>query len=198
MLQQYQARAEPVSHGLLTGMLVSPLDFIKARLMTADRAADKSETLTTSVQRYCQTWCYSNTASSRDVSWMFERLDYPHLPSLTCVHVMTSSATFWMTEQFIQNWELGNIWQRFDFEVHCSFKKTSNELVFLCSFLLFVHIIVMWLCRFLTEFIKVGNLQALRTFRVLRALKTISVIPGKRFLNLRRQRKSHRVAVCAV
>ncbi|KAK7123291.1 hypothetical protein R3I93_021640 [Phoxinus phoxinus] len=31
---------------------------------------------------------------------------------------------------------------------------------------------------FLTEFIKVGNLQALRTFRVLRALKTISVIPG--------------------
>uniref|UniRef100_A0A3B4YKT1 Ion transport domain-containing protein n=1 Tax=Seriola lalandi dorsalis TaxID=1841481 RepID=A0A3B4YKT1_SERLL len=31
----------------------------------------------------------------------------------------------------------------------------------------------------LTEFIKVGNLQALRTFRVLRALKTISVIPGK-------------------
>lgn len=34
-------------------------------------------------------------------------------------------------------------------------------------------------CRLLTEFIKVGNLQALRTFRVLRALKTISVIPGK-------------------
>lgn len=33
--------------------------------------------------------------------------------------------------------------------------------------------------RLLTEFIKVGNLQALRTFRVLRALKTISVIPGK-------------------
>uniref|UniRef100_A0AAV2L2X1 Uncharacterized protein n=1 Tax=Knipowitschia caucasica TaxID=637954 RepID=A0AAV2L2X1_KNICA len=31
--------------------------------------------------------------------------------------------------------------------------------------------------RLLTEFIKVGNLQALRTFRVLRALKTISVIP---------------------
>uniref|UniRef100_A0A6Q2ZK20 Sodium channel protein n=2 Tax=Esox lucius TaxID=8010 RepID=A0A6Q2ZK20_ESOLU len=30
----------------------------------------------------------------------------------------------------------------------------------------------------LTEFVKVGNLQALRTFRVLRALKTISVIPG--------------------
>nr|XP_020477566.1 sodium channel protein type 3 subunit alpha-like [Monopterus albus] len=32
--------------------------------------------------------------------------------------------------------------------------------------------------RLLTEFVKVGNLQALRTFRVLRALKTISVIPG--------------------
>uniref|UniRef100_A0A8C6WH91 Ion transport domain-containing protein n=1 Tax=Neogobius melanostomus TaxID=47308 RepID=A0A8C6WH91_9GOBI len=35
------------------------------------------------------------------------------------------------------------------------------------------------LMALLTEFIKVGNLQALRTFRVLRALKTISVIPGK-------------------
>lgn len=53
----------------------------------------------------------------------------------------------------------------------------------------------MWLCRFLTEFIKVGNLQALRTFRVLRALKTISVIPGKRFLNLRRKR-SVTVSLC--
>ncbi|KPP57670.1 hypothetical protein Z043_124583, partial [Scleropages formosus] len=30
----------------------------------------------------------------------------------------------------------------------------------------------------LTEFVKIGNLTALRTFRVLRALKTISVIPG--------------------
>lgn len=53
----------------------------------------------------------------------------------------------------------------------------------------------MWLCRFLTEFIKVGNLQALRTFRVLRALKTISVIPGKSFLNLRRKR-SVTVSLC--
>uniref|UniRef100_A0A3B4A4E6 Ion transport domain-containing protein n=1 Tax=Periophthalmus magnuspinnatus TaxID=409849 RepID=A0A3B4A4E6_9GOBI len=34
----------------------------------------------------------------------------------------------------------------------------------------------------LTEFIKVGNLQALRTFRVLRALKTISVIPVHFFI----------------
>lgn len=61
--------------------------------------------------------------------------------------------------------------------------------MFLSSFVfqLFVHITV--ICRFLTEFIKVGNLQALRTFRVLRALKTISVIPGKRFLNLRPRRK---------
>ncbi|XP_050975168.1 sodium channel, voltage-gated, type I-like, alpha isoform X2 [Labeo rohita] len=31
---------------------------------------------------------------------------------------------------------------------------------------------------FVTEFIKIGNVSALRTFRVLRALKTISVIPG--------------------
>ncbi|KAL7881870.1 hypothetical protein AOLI_G00087190 [Acnodon oligacanthus] len=31
---------------------------------------------------------------------------------------------------------------------------------------------------FVTEFVKLGNVSALRTFRVLRALKTISVIPG--------------------
>ncbi|TKS80254.1 Zinc finger protein ZFMSA12A [Collichthys lucidus] len=33
-------------------------------------------------------------------------------------------------------------------------------------------------CRYVTEFIDLGNVSALRTFRVLRALKTISVIPG--------------------
>lgn len=54
-----------------------------------------------------------------------------------------------------------------------------------CLSVVFMHITVIWFCRFLTEFIKVGNLQALRTFRVLRALKTISVIPGKRFLKAR-------------
>lgn len=35
------------------------------------------------------------------------------------------------------------------------------------------------LCRYVTEFVDLGNVSALRTFRVLRALKTISVIPGK-------------------
>lgn len=33
--------------------------------------------------------------------------------------------------------------------------------------------------RYVTEFIDLGNVSALRTFRVLRALKTISVIPGE-------------------
>lgn len=32
--------------------------------------------------------------------------------------------------------------------------------------------------RYVTEFVDLGNVSALRTFRVLRALKTISVIPG--------------------
>lgn len=31
---------------------------------------------------------------------------------------------------------------------------------------------------YVTEFVDLGNVSALRTFRVLRALKTISVIPG--------------------
>lgn len=34
-------------------------------------------------------------------------------------------------------------------------------------------------CRYITEFVDLGNVSALRTFRVLRALKTISVIPGE-------------------
>lgn len=33
--------------------------------------------------------------------------------------------------------------------------------------------------RYLTEFVDLGNVSALRTFRVLRALKTITVIPGQ-------------------
>lgn len=34
--------------------------------------------------------------------------------------------------------------------------------------------------RYVTEFVDLGNVSALRTFRVLRALKTITVIPGIR------------------
>ena len=34
------------------------------------------------------------------------------------------------------------------------------------------------LLRYITEFVDLGNVSALRTFRVLRALKTITVIPG--------------------
>lgn len=33
--------------------------------------------------------------------------------------------------------------------------------------------------RYVTEFVDLGNVSALRTFRVLRALKTITVIPGE-------------------
>lgn len=53
------------------------------------------------------------------------------------------------------------------------------RLFYLCLLLLYVENHHTAPYRLLTEFIKVGNLQALRTFRVLRALKTISVIPGK-------------------
>lgn len=34
-------------------------------------------------------------------------------------------------------------------------------------------------CSYITEFVDLGNISALRTFRVLRALKTITVIPGR-------------------
>ena len=37
---------------------------------------------------------------------------------------------------------------------------------------------------YLTSFIEMGNLAGLRTFRVLRALKTISILPSKSFFNI--------------
>ncbi|CAB1315078.1 unnamed protein product, partial [Coregonus sp. 'balchen'] len=40
-------------------------------------------------------------------------------------------------------------------------------------------VMVMVLVSYVTEFVDLGNVSALRTFRVLRALKTISVIPGE-------------------
>ena len=37
----------------------------------------------------------------------------------------------------------------------------------------------LYTCRYITMGIDLGNLAALRTFRVLRALKTVAIIPGK-------------------
>ena len=37
---------------------------------------------------------------------------------------------------------------------------------------------------YLTSFIEMGNLAGLRNFRVLRALKTISILPSKSFFNI--------------
>uniref|UniRef100_A0A3B5MVD1 Sodium channel protein n=1 Tax=Xiphophorus couchianus TaxID=32473 RepID=A0A3B5MVD1_9TELE len=45
------------------------------------------------------------------------------------------------------------------------------------------------LMAYVTEFVDLGNVSALRTFRVLRALKTISVIPGERAI------KAHKVNI---
>lgn len=47
---------------------------------------------------------------------------------------------------------------------------TSKRVALLMTGLLFL--------RYVTEFVDLGNVSALRTFRVLRALKTITVIPG--------------------
>lgn len=43
----------------------------------------------------------------------------------------------------------------------------------------FVLCVILPRYRYVTEFVDLGNVSALRTFRVLRALKTISVIPGE-------------------
>lgn len=40
-------------------------------------------------------------------------------------------------------------------------------------------------CSYVTMGIDLGNLAALRTFRVLRALKTVAIIPGKTLFNSR-------------
>ena len=44
------------------------------------------------------------------------------------------------------------------------------------NFLILIH-------RYITMGIDLGNLAALRTFRVLRALKTVAIIPGKYIFN---------------
>ncbi len=48
-----------------------------------------------------------------------------------------------------------------------------------CCVMVFVLCVILPCCRYVTEFVDLGNVSALRTFRVLRALKTISVIPGE-------------------
>lgn len=45
--------------------------------------------------------------------------------------------------------------------------------------MLIIKLLVCLHCRYLTELVDLGNVSVLRTFRVLRALKTITVIPGK-------------------
>ncbi|KAI9530440.1 hypothetical protein NQZ68_004458 [Dissostichus eleginoides] len=47
------------------------------------------------------------------------------------------------------------------------------------TFIAILHSNSMFLCRYITEFLPLVNFSALRTFRVLRAFKAISVIPGK-------------------
>lgn len=49
-----------------------------------------------------------------------------------------------------------------------------------CLCLSFVSVCDLPYYRYVTEFVDLGNVSALRTFRVLRALKTISVIPGEK------------------
>lgn len=65
---------------------------------------------------------------------------------------------------------------------------------FLCAVVSFSY--VLWSTslsdRYVTEFVDLGNVSALRTFRVLRALKTITVIPGQFSRNRSRERVHHR------
>ena len=42
-----------------------------------------------------------------------------------------------------------------------------------------LYVCIFVFCRYITMGIDLGNLAALRTFRVLRALKTVAIIPGK-------------------
>lgn len=51
-------------------------------------------------------------------------------------------------------------------------------------------------CRYVTEFVDLGNVSALRTFRVLRALKTISVIPGEEAKRTRPAGACWEISVC--
>ncbi|OWK56155.1 Sodium channel protein type 2 subunit alpha [Lonchura striata] len=67
-------------------------------------------------------------------------------------------------------------WNWLDFVVICFAHSTSPLFNFVCAVIVFVCGIPHY--RYVTEFVDLGNVSALRTFRVLRVLKTISVIPG--------------------
>jgi hypothetical protein len=43
----------------------------------------------------------------------------------------------------------------------------------------FKKILVLFI-RYITTFVNLGNVSVLRTFRVLRALKTVAVVPGRK------------------
>ena len=51
-------------------------------------------------------------------------------------------------------------------------QNSRNQLIQISSLIRYFH-------RYITMGIDLGNLAALRTFRVLRALKTVAIIPGK-------------------
>uniref|UniRef100_A0A4W6FQV9 Ion transport domain-containing protein n=1 Tax=Lates calcarifer TaxID=8187 RepID=A0A4W6FQV9_LATCA len=93
----------------------------------------------------------------------------------------------------------GNIIYRFNAEPSCYLLTSNLKMMFLLFlkmktvFSLFIMVTILTNCVFmtmsdpppwsktveyLTEFVDLGNVSALRTFRVLRALKTITVIPG--------------------
>lgn len=63
------------------------------------------------------------------------------------------------------------------------------------SCMLGMKLLVCLHCRYLTELVDLGNVSVLRTFRVLRALKTITVIPGKWLFEFA---KSHKIGVMTV
>ncbi len=62
------------------------------------------------------------------------------------------------------------VWTKINAQAFCTILKSW---AFFGEWLLFFP------PRYVTEFVDLGNVSALRTFRVLRALKTISVIPGE-------------------
>lgn len=57
--------------------------------------------------------------------------------------------------------------------------EMTHDPVGLVMMMVNVMMLVSLCFRYLTEFVDLGNMSVLRTFRVLRALKTITVIPGQ-------------------
>uniref|UniRef100_A0A8C5I7L5 Sodium channel protein n=1 Tax=Gouania willdenowi TaxID=441366 RepID=A0A8C5I7L5_GOUWI len=95
------------------------------------------------------------------------------MPSFHVIHIMSNKSNVFLLPWFILS--------VFFFSSQCCMSNVliiMNIQSYIVFFLFTFSFSNVLSCRYITAFVKLGSLSVLRTFRVLRALKAISVIPG--------------------